>query len=101
MEIIFELTKDAALWILDNLVFINIILSIIIIFFQRRNPTAVWTWLLVLYFIPIVGFILYLVVGQDYRKSKMFPDFATFSILTTEKYIENTAFGLYFFTSML
>ena len=72
MEIIFELTKDAALWILDNLVFINIILSIIIIFFQRRNPTAVWTWLLVLYFIPIVGFILYLVVGQDYRKSKMF-----------------------------
>ena len=29
------------------------------------------------------------------------PDFATFSILTTEKYIENTAFGLYFFTSML
>ncbi len=72
MEIIFELTKDAALWILDNLVFINIILSIIIYFFQRRNPTAVWTWLLVLYFIPIVGFILYLVVGQDYRKSKMF-----------------------------
>lgn len=29
------------------------------------------------------------------------PDFAAFSILTTEKYIENTAFGLYFFTSML
>lgn len=33
--------------------------------------------------------------------SMLYPDFATFSILTTEKYIENTAFGLYFFTSML
>ena len=36
-----------------------------------------------------------------YQYEDTFPDFATFSILTTEKYIENTAFGLYFFTSML
>ena len=69
---LWDITKALFLWILDNLVFINIILSILIIFFQRRNPTAVWTWLLVLYFIPIVGFLLYLVVGQDYRKSRMF-----------------------------
>ena len=34
-------------------------------------------------------------------EASLSPDFATFSILTTEKYIENTAFGLYFFTSML
>lgn len=59
-------------WCMDNLVFINIILSIIIIFFQRRSPQTVWTWLLVLYFIPIAGFFLYLLLGQDYRKSKMF-----------------------------
>ena len=72
MEMLWDITKALFLWILDNLVFINIILSILIIFFQRRNPTAVWTWLLVLYFIPIVGFLLYLVVGQDYRKSRMF-----------------------------
>ncbi len=26
------------------------------------------------------------------------PEFATFSTLTTEKNVENTAFGLYFFT---
>lgn len=31
-----------------------------------------WTWLLLLYFIPIVGFILYLVIGQDFHKSRMF-----------------------------
>lgn len=59
-------------WVMDNLLFINIFLSILIIFFQRREPTTVWTWLLVLYFIPILGFLLYLVIGQDFHKSRMF-----------------------------
>lgn len=59
-------------WLMDHLVFINILFSIIIIFFQRKEPTTVWAWLLVLYFIPILGFILYLVLGQDYRKDRMF-----------------------------
>lgn len=59
-------------FVMDNLLFINIFLALIIVFFQRRSPQTVWTWLLILYFIPIVGFILYLMIGQDYHKSKMF-----------------------------
>ena len=59
-------------FIMDNIVIINIILSLIIVFFERRSPQAVWTWLLLLYFIPIVGFILYMVIGQDFHKSRMF-----------------------------
>ncbi|MDD3142481.1 MAG: cardiolipin synthase [Lachnospiraceae bacterium] len=59
-------------WIMDNLLILNIILSLLIIFFQRRQPQTVWTWLLVLYFIPVLGFILYLLIGQDFHKSRMF-----------------------------
>lgn len=59
-------------WTIRNIFYINIVLSIIIVFFQRRDPKAVWTWLLVLYFIPILGFVLYLVLGQDFHKTKMF-----------------------------
>ena len=59
-------------WIIVNLNVINMILAIVIIFFQRREPRSVWTWLLVLYALPIVGFILYLMIGQDMHKSKMF-----------------------------
>lgn len=59
-------------WVISNLLVINMILSIVIIFFQRRDPQTVWTWLLVLYFIPILGFFLYLLIGQDMHKSKMF-----------------------------
>ena len=55
-----------------HLFYLNLILSIIIIFFQRRDPRTVWTWILVLNFLPIIGIVLYLLIGQDYRKSKMF-----------------------------
>ena len=43
-------------FMMDNLVVINILLSLVIVFFQRRSPQTVWTWLLLLYFIPILGF---------------------------------------------
>ena len=59
-------------WLMDHLLYINLILSVVIVFFQRRDPKAVWTWLLVLYFVPIFGFLLYLVLCQDYHKSRMF-----------------------------
>lgn len=59
-------------YMMDNLVFLNILLSLLIIFFQRRSPQTVWTWLLLLYFIPILGFFLYLIIGQDFHKSRMF-----------------------------
>ena len=59
-------------FIMDHLVIINILLSLVIIFFQRRSPQTVWTWLLILYFIPILGFVMYLMIGQDFHKSRMF-----------------------------
>ena len=59
-------------FIMDNIVIINILFALVIVFFQRRSPQTVWTWLLLLYFIPILGFILYLVIGQDFHKSRMF-----------------------------
>lgn len=54
------------------LVYLNVLFAVIIIFFQRRDPKTVWTWLLLLYFIPILGFIFYLLIGTDMRKRKIF-----------------------------
>lgn len=51
---------------------INLLFSIIIIFFQRRDPKSVWTWLLALNFIPVFGILFYLLFGQDLKKSRMF-----------------------------
>ncbi len=79
-------------WLMEHLLFINLILSIVIVFFQRRDPKAVWTWLLALYFIPVFGILLYLVLGQDMRKSKMFrvkevEDRMRYSIQNQEEYL--------------
>lgn len=72
IDVISEGISATYFWRMDNLMVINILLALLIVFFQRREPRTVWTWLLVLYFIPILGFILYLLLGQNYRKNKMF-----------------------------
>lgn len=72
MELLINQIVSIWSWLMEHLLYINLILSVIIVFFQRRDPKAVWTWLMVLYFIPVFGFIFYLVFCQDLHKSKMF-----------------------------
>ena len=72
MEIIWSTVLTVWGWLLDHLLYINLAFSIIIIFFQRRDPRSVWTWLLALYFIPVFGIVFYLLFGQDMKKSRMF-----------------------------
>lgn len=59
-------------FIFGHLVFINLVFVVIIIFFQRKDPKSVWAWLLILYFIPVLGFVFYLLIGTDMHKKKMF-----------------------------
>ena len=59
-------------WVFEHLFIINIIFSLLIIFFQRRNPTTVWAWLLLLYFLPVIGFVLFLVLALNFHKDWLF-----------------------------
>lgn len=59
-------------WLYSNLIWINILLAILLVFFERRNPTSTWLWLMVIAFMPGIGFILYLFLGQDLSKKKIF-----------------------------
>lgn len=63
---------DGLLWLLKNILIINILLAILLVFFERRNPSTTWAWLMILLFVPILGFFLYLFLGQDLRKKKVF-----------------------------
>lgn len=72
MEEIFIVISTVFHFIWQHLFGLNILLAITIVFFERRDPKTIWAWLLVLYFIPVLGFLLYLLLGQDMRKSKMF-----------------------------
>ncbi|NLV88743.1 MAG: cardiolipin synthase [Tissierellia bacterium] len=59
-------------WLVRNILWINILLAILLIFFERRNPTTTWLWIMVLTFLPGIGFFLYLFIGQDLSKKKIF-----------------------------
>ncbi|MCJ0930655.1 cardiolipin synthase [Virgibacillus halodenitrificans] len=58
--------------LLSILFFVNIILAVVIIFFERQSPSTTWAWLMVLVFLPVVGFILYLIFNQNFTRKKMF-----------------------------
>ena len=51
---------------------LNMFLAIALIFLERRDPAATWAWLLVLFFIPVLGFIIYLLLGRQLRKKHLF-----------------------------
>ena len=58
--------------IFSIIILINIISGVTIVFFERRNPTATAAWLMVLFFLPLAGFVLYIFFGQNYTRQRMF-----------------------------
>lgn len=56
----------------EGIYVINVILAIIIIFRQRRDIVAIWAWLLILFLLPVVGFLIYAFLGRQLPKDKLF-----------------------------
>ncbi|WP_142827278.1 cardiolipin synthase [Planococcus soli] len=50
----------------------NIVLAAALVFLERRDASSTWAWLLVLFFIPILGFFIYLLLGRQLRKKTLF-----------------------------
>ncbi len=59
-------------YLLGFVLIVNIILAFTVIFLERRDATSTWAWLMVLFFIPIVGFIVYLIFGRQLTNRKIF-----------------------------
>lgn len=51
---------------------INLFLAATLVFLERRDATSTWAWILVLFFIPIFGFFIYLLLGRKLRKKTLF-----------------------------
>lgn len=51
---------------------VNLLFGVFVVFFEKKNPAVIWAWLMVLAFIPCVGFIIYLIFGFEGRKHKWF-----------------------------
>ncbi len=51
---------------------INILLSAGVVFFERRDVGYTWAWLMVLFFIPILGFIVYIFFGRQLKQKNFY-----------------------------
>jgi len=49
----------------------TLISTISVLLLENRNPTRSLSWVLVLLFLPVLGMIFYLLLGQNYRKQKI------------------------------
>ena len=59
-------------YILLALLVINTGGAVVTVFWEKKDIAVIWAWLLVLIFLPRVGFILYLLVGKGINSSKIF-----------------------------
>ncbi len=67
-----DVTMHITSILLAIILIVNMLLAIIVIFIERREPSTTWAWLLVLFFFPVVGFILYFFLGRNLRSKHLF-----------------------------
>ena len=65
----------------------NVVLACFVVFFERRKPASTWAWLLVLYFIPVFGFVCYLIFGRDSKKERVFEEKGNYDHKTYFQYL--------------
>ncbi|QDP41728.1 cardiolipin synthase [Radiobacillus deserti] len=59
-------------YLLGSVIIFNIALAFAIVFLERKDASATWAWLMVLLFIPVLGFILYLIFGRKLSNRRIF-----------------------------
>lgn len=50
----------------------NFIFALVVVFLERRNVGVTWAWLMLLLFIPLFGFIIYILLGQNLARQKVY-----------------------------
>lgn len=63
---------DVMTYLFGFIIIFNIALGFSIIFFEHKDASSAWAWLMVLLFIPILGFFLYLIFGKPLSNRKIF-----------------------------
>ena len=58
--------------LLGSIMAINFVLAFTVIFLERKNASSTWAWLMVLFFMPVLGFLLYLIFGRNLTNQKIF-----------------------------
>jgi cardiolipin synthase len=53
---------------------LNVLFSLSLVFIERKDPTTTWAWLLILMVLPGLGFMIYVMFGQNLSRQKIFKE---------------------------
>ena len=56
------------------IVIANIFFSFSLIFIERKDPSTTWAWLMIMIVLPGLGFIIYLLLGQNLSRARLFKE---------------------------
>lgn len=59
-------------WWAIPLLILNMIIAIGLIFFGKKNPSETMAWIMVLFFIPVFGLLLYIFFAQNMSRKKLY-----------------------------
>ncbi|WNY25391.1 cardiolipin synthase [Methanolapillus millepedarum] len=65
-------TGTLSYWLVILILIVNFIFIMALIFMERADPRSTISWILVLILVPIIGFIVYLFIGQTVYRSHQF-----------------------------
>ncbi len=63
---------SAILFVLNVIYFITAFFISFSVILDNRNPAKTISWVIILFVLPFIGLILYLIFGQNYRKEKIY-----------------------------
>lgn len=56
------------------IVIANIFFSFSLIFIERKDPSTTWAWLMIMIVLPGLGFVIYLLLGQNFSRARLFKE---------------------------
>ncbi|MBD7910263.1 cardiolipin synthase [Clostridium cibarium] len=62
------------IFLIGALLIINVAFCLSLIFIERKDPTTTWAWLLIMIILPGLGFIIYILLGQNLSREKLFKE---------------------------
>jgi len=65
-----------------------VLFAVVKILLENKNPLKTHSYLLLLILVPVVGLLVYIIFGQDYRRSKMFSRKKALDKARIERYVE-------------
>ncbi|WP_439425039.1 cardiolipin synthase [Oenococcus alcoholitolerans] len=72
-------------------IILNGVFALVTVFWSKRDVSKIWAWLVVLLFVPIIGFVIYWFAGRGLSNKKIF-DFTSQRIVGREQIKSNQRF---------